>query len=87
MLFRSRLSADPKEVVRTQPQYEAFRASPEGIKWMESEPEAKSVGGVRKGGGKLLPAVRSEPDLPEPPPGFGKPAPAAQKTPKPSKGR
>lgn len=67
-----RLSADPKEVVRTQPQYEAFRASPEGIRWMETEPEAKVVGGVRKSGGKLPAAIRSDPTLPEPPADFGK---------------
>lgn len=68
------LATDPKEVVRTQPQYEAFRSSPEGVQWMETEPEAKVVGGVRRSGGKLPPAIRSDPSLPEPPPAFGKPA-------------
>jgi len=68
------LAADPKEVVRTQPQYEAFRSSPEGIQWMDAEPEAKVVGGVRKVGAKPPPAIRSDPTLPEPPPEFGKPA-------------
>jgi hypothetical protein len=68
------LATDPKEIVRTQPQYEAFRSSPEGIRWMDAEPEAKVVGGVGKRGGKPPPAIRSDPDLPEPPPGFGKPA-------------
>lgn len=73
------LATDPKEVVRTQPQYEAFRSSPEGIQWMDSEPEAKVVGGVRKMGGKPPPAIRSEPTLPEPPPDFGKPAASTNK--------
>ncbi|MFM8419305.1 MAG: hypothetical protein ACKOEQ_04175 [Verrucomicrobiota bacterium] len=73
------LAADPKEVVRTQPQYEAFRSSPEGIRWLDSEPDAKVVGGVRKVGAKPPPAIRSDPTLPEPPPDFGRPSASTNK--------
>jgi len=35
------LPVDPREVVRNQAQYAAFRESPEGRKWMTNKPEVR----------------------------------------------
>lgn len=61
------LATDPREIVRTRPQYEAFRESEEGKKWLATEPEAKIVGGTRRSGAPLRPSVRTDATVPEPP--------------------